>query len=206
MDRRQKPADNVWVSGPVDVDTAVGAIAEYFAEHDPEGYPRRALIVHNKSEASYYGGPVLANYASNGNIGSVRGHGGEPGGPVLVLETDLKMLEHGIKLADGKILGVTEHIPGTLDGWAAAVRALDLSTGERHLGVSEDVHEILEDLKFEGNNGYPSLKKSSAYATMTKVHIGKLKERGFDGEFVAGYLLASGISVGAAENLKKIYG
>ncbi|VEG57139.1 Uncharacterised protein [Mycolicibacterium aurum] len=200
------PADNVWFSGPVDIDTAVGAVAEYFAEHDPDGYPRRALIVHNKSEVSYYGGPVLADYASNGNIGSTRGRGGEPGGPVLVLETDLKMLELGIKLADGRILGVTEHIPGTLAGWAAATGALDLMTGERDRGVPGDHHEILMDLKREGNNGYPTLKKSSAYATMTKVHIGKLKERGYDAAFVAGYLVASGIFASSAENLKKIYG
>jgi len=35
-----------------------------------------------------------------------------------MLETDLKMLEHGIKLADREILGVIEHLPGTLAGWA----------------------------------------------------------------------------------------
>lgn len=204
MDRRQAPADNVWVPGHVGIDAAVGAIADYFTEHAPERYADRATVVHNKSDVDFYEGE-LAQFVANGNVGSLRGNGGNRGGPVLVLESDLRLLEHAIKLADGQLLGVIEHVPESLEGWAAAVHALDLSTGERHAGVPGDVHELLLDLKREGNNGYGSLKKPSAYATMTKLYIGQLKESGYDGAFVAGYLLGLGISWKSAENLEKIY-
>lgn len=204
MDRKQAPVDNVWVPSTVEVHTAVGLIAEYFMEHDPKGYPGRALIVHTKSDVSLFENE-LADFAANGNIGSPRGKGGERGGPVLAHDPDLGLLEHAIKIADGQLLGVTEQPSYPLEGWAAATRALDLSTRERHPGVPDEIHETLMDLKREGNNGYPTPKKNSAYTTMVNLYIGKLKTDGYEGNFVASYLLGSGINSHAAHNLRKIY-
>lgn len=95
--------------------------------------------------------------------------------------------------------------PAGLDVRAAA-GALNLATGERHADVEDDVRRILQDLKREGNNGYGKPKKNTAYGTMVKLHIGKLKKLGYTSDFVAGYLVGSGLHGDSGENLKRIYG
>lgn len=204
MDRRQVPTDNVWFPAEVDENTAVGVIASYFQTH-AHNYEDRALVVPFKDELSYAEGN-LALYAANGNVGSPRGKRGEPGGPVLVIPTDLKQLDQAIRLADNQILGVREHRPGSMSGWAAATGALNLATGERHADVEEEVRQILIDLKREGNNGYPRPRNGTAYKTMVELQIGKLKSHGYTSDFVAGYLVASGLNGNSGENLKSIYG
>jgi hypothetical protein len=204
MDRRQVPADNVWFPAEVDENTAVFVIDSYFQIH-ADNYDDRALLLPFKDELSY-AKENLASYAANGNVGSPRGKRGEPGGPVLVIPTDLKQLDRAIRLADNQILGVREHRPGSMTGWAAATHALNLATRERHPEVEDEVRQTIMDLKREGNNGYPRPKKNTAYGTMVKLHIGKLKKHGYTSDFVAGYLVGSGLDGDSAENLKKIYG
>jgi hypothetical protein len=89
---------------------------------------------------------------------------------------------------------------------AAATEALNLATGKREADVPEDARQILRDLKWEGNNGYPTPRKESVYKAMVELHIGKLKSLGYTGPFVAGYLVGSGLDGDNGENLKKIYG
>jgi hypothetical protein len=204
VDRRQVPVDNVWLPAEVDENTAVGVIASYFDMH-ADNYEGRALVLAYKDEVDREE-DNLALYAANGNVSSRRSKLAKPGGPVLVIPSDLRLLDEGIRLADNQILGVREYKPGSMSGWAAATGALNLATRERHAGVPGEVRQILSDLKWEGNNGYPTPKKGTAYKTMVELHIGKLTALGYTGDFVAGYLVASGLRGDSGENLKKIYG
>jgi hypothetical protein len=122
-----------------------------------------------------------------------------------VIPSNLGLLDQAFRLADKQILGVREYRPNSMSGWAAATGAMNLATGEHHARVSDDVREILMDLKREGNNGYPTPKKGTAYKTMIGLHISELKARGYTGDFVAGYLVGSGLRGDSGENLKRIY-
>lgn len=204
MDRTRGPADNVWAPAELDEDTAVHVIASYFQLH-ADNYEDRALVLAYKHQARLYD-DNLADYAANGNFCSLRSTRCEPGGPVLVIASDLELLDLAIRLADNQILGVREYTPDSMSGWAAATGALNLATGKRHADVPDEVRQILRDLKREGNNGYPTPRKGTAYKTMVELHIGKLKARGYTGDFVAGYLVGSGLRGHRGENLKRIYG
>ena len=91
-----------------------------------------------------------------------------------------------------------------MSGWAAATGALNLATGERDPDVPDGVREILMRLKWQGNNGYPAPKRGTSYATMVPKYVGELKARGF-ADFVAGYLVGTGLRGERGEQLKTIY-
>ena len=203
VDRRQVPADNVWVPAEVNEDTAVNVIASYF-QLNADNYEGRALVLAYKDEADREE-DNLALYAANGNVCSPRSNPCRPGGPVLVIPSDLGLLDQAIRLADKQLLGVREYRPGSMSGWAAATGALDLATCERGAGVPDEVHQILRDFKREGNNGFP-IPRKGLNKVMVELHIAKLKELGYDGDFVASYLVGSGLSGHSGENLKRIYG
>jgi hypothetical protein len=78
VERRQVPADNVWVPAGVDEDTAVGLIASYFRLH-ADNYEGRALVLAYKDEADREE-DNLALYAANGNVCSPRS---KPAGRVV---------------------------------------------------------------------------------------------------------------------------
>ena len=145
-------------------------------------------------------------YAANGNVCSPPSNPCRPGGPVLVILSDLVLLDQAIRLADKQLLGVREYRPGSMSGWAAATGALNLATNKRDADVPDDVRQILMDLKREGNKGYPIPKKGTAYKAMVELHIRELKKRGYSGDFVAGYLVGSGLRGDRGENLTRIYG
>ena len=124
------PADNVWFPAEVDENTAVFVIDSYFQMH-ADNYEDRALVLAYKYEAKQED-DNLALYAANDNVCSPRSNRCEPGGPVLVIASDLELLDQAIRLADNQILGVREYKPGSMSGWAAATGALNLATRERH--------------------------------------------------------------------------
>jgi hypothetical protein len=157
VDRRQVPADNVWVPAEVDEDTAVHVIASYF-QLNADNYEGRALVLAYKDEADREE-DNLAFYAANGNVCSPRSNPCRRGGPVLVIPSDLGLLDQAIRLADKQLLGVREYRPGSMSGWAAATGALNLATRERDAGIPDEIHQILRDLKREGNNGFPIPRK-----------------------------------------------
>jgi hypothetical protein len=150
-------------------------------------YSKRTLLIPIKGELSGAEG-ALGDYIANGNIGSEKGKQAERDGPVLALGPTLKLLDTAIRTADGQSLAIVEHIPHSLDGWAAATGAINLATGESTPRVPDEIHEALVDLQREGNNGYPTPRKGTSYGTMVKSLIAELKEHGYSGEFVATYL------------------
>ena len=58
----------------------------------------------------------------------------------------MKLLEIGLRLADGQLFGVATVHPYEVAGWVAATKALDLGTGERHPGVPPEIEKALKDL------------------------------------------------------------
>jgi hypothetical protein len=198
------PIDNAWLLCEVDLDLCAGAMAEWLSEN-AEHYDRRALVLAAKSDLTMYRDGDLEDYAANGNVESRLGKRAQRGGPVLAFLPDLRLLDRAIRLADQQVLGVVEHAPGRMEGWAAATKALNLITGERHPGVPEEIGQALADLYQAGYNGY-SRDRESFFAHKYFPPIDKLMAAGYTYEFVASYLVAlgrHGESVGDA--LKRIY-
>jgi hypothetical protein len=194
--------NNAWVSRQIGLDVAVKTAADWLRENGTN-YGKRALLIPLKGELSGAQG-ALGDYIANGNIGSEKGKQADRGGPVLALGPTLKLLDTAIRTADGQPLAIVEHIPNSLDGWAAATGAINLATGESTPRVPDEI-EALVDLQREGDNGYPTPRKGTSYGIMVKSLIAKLKEHGYSGEFVATYLVALGLFGSTAENLLKIY-
>jgi hypothetical protein len=197
------PFDNAWLPCEVDLDLCVGAMAEWLSEN-AEHYNSHALVLAHTGELKW-AGEYLKAYAANGNAESHRGSRAEQGGPVLAYVPDMELLERAVRLADNQVLGVVEHAPGRMEGWAAATKALNLLTGERHPGVPDDIHEALTDLKRAGYNGYRR-DREPYFANLYFPPIDKLMAMGYSYDFVASYLVALGAfgrSVGA--DLKRIY-
>ncbi|HXN92784.1 MAG TPA: hypothetical protein VN906_15015 [Candidatus Sulfotelmatobacter sp.] len=196
------PINNVWVSRQNGLDVAVEAASDWL-DQNAANYSRRALLIPIKGELSGAKGP-LAEYISNGNVGSLKGDATTPGGPVLALGPTLKLLDTAISLADRQALAVVEHTPNSLDGWAAATNALNLETGEPTPGVPAEIHEALVQVQKAGNNGYPK-RKEPYFAAMVEPPIEMLIEHGYSANFVASYLVALGVFGSSAQDLKKIY-
>jgi len=167
-------------------------------------YDRRALLLPYKGDLNW-GGKHLQAYAANKNVGSRKGKRGDPGGPVLAFVPDLEILERAIQLADKQVIGVVERAPGHMEGWAAATKAINLATGERHPGVPDEIHETLDELERAGYNGYHR-DREPYFAAHYFPPIDKLLEAGYRYDFVASYLLALGsFASRVGEHLKRIY-
>ncbi|ORA70446.1 hypothetical protein BST25_18945 [Mycobacterium heidelbergense] len=169
-----------------------------------KNYDRRALVLPYKGDLNW-GGKHPQSYVANKNVGSRKGKHGESGGPVLAFVPDLEILERAIRLADRQVIGVVEHAPGHMEGWAAATKALNFVTRERHPGVPAEIHETLNDLERAGYNGYHR-DREPFFAHGYFGPIDKLMEAGYTYEFVASYLLALGsFASRVGEHLKRIY-
>jgi hypothetical protein len=104
------PTANVWISREHGLNRAVEKVSGWLRTHGT-GYANRATLIPIKGELSE-AEPALAEFISNGNVGSLKGKAAMAGGPVLVLGPTLELLETAIRLADGHALGLVEHIPG----------------------------------------------------------------------------------------------
>ena len=135
-----------------------------------------------------------------------------PRGVVLVIaeatytitDPPLKLLELGLRLADGQLFGVATVHPHEMTGWAAATKALDLATGERHPGVPPAIEEALQDLYDAGYNGY-ARQRERFFAAKYFPPIDILMEAGYDVDFVKSYLVVLGKSSSSVERIDKLY-
>lgn len=196
------PIANVWMSRSVGLDYAVDTISRWFQEN-AQGYSERALLIPMKGELSSPG-PALAQYISNGNTESTKGRSASSGGPVLAIGPTWGLLETALGLADDHALGVIEHIPGANAGWAAAVGAIDLETGESTPDVPTQTREALVRLHDAGYNGYHH--REPYFRTQFGSPIETLRGNGYSFDFVASYLIAlGGGRAHSLEDLRKIY-
>ena len=153
------PVDNVWVDGSERGLAYAFAGAESYLRENASDWGKRALLLPHMSarRESYH-----QNFSANKNVGSARGKGPERGGPVLAVDPPLKLLELGLRLADGQLFAWRAVHPHQVIGWAAATKALDVATGERHPGVPPEIEDALQDLHDAGYNGYRDNAKDSS--------------------------------------------
>jgi hypothetical protein len=195
------PADNVWADGTErGLRFAFGAVESYLRKHGKNWAQRALLLPHLSARREDY----HQNYSSNGNIGSARGKRPGAGGPVAAVDPPLKLVDLGVDLADGQLFGVATVHPHEVAGWAAATRALDLVTGERHAGVPPRVEQALQDLHDAGYNGY-ARQRETFFASKYYPPIDILMGAGYDLDFVKSYLVTLGKSADSVEHIGKLY-
>ncbi|ORB85487.1 hypothetical protein B1987_18735 [Mycobacterium kansasii] len=195
------PIDNVWVDGSErGLGYAFGAVESYLSQHS-DTYARRALLLPHGSvrNESYH-----QNYSANKNVGTARGKSPERGGPVLAVDPPLKLLEIGLRLADGQLFGVATVRPQEVIGWVAATKAVDLATGERHPGVPPQIEEALQDLYDAGYNGY-ARQRERFFAAKYFPPIDILIDAGYNVDFVKSYLVVLGKSSDSVERIDKLF-
>lgn len=196
-----EPNDNVWADGSErGLANAFAAVESYLCENGTNWAERALLLPHMSASRERY----HQNYSANKNIGSGRGNKPAPGGPVIVVHPPLKLLEKGIRLAGGQLLGVATPSTREVAGWAAATKAVDAVTGERHPGVPADIEQALHDLHDAGYNGY-SRQRERFFAAKYYPPIDILMEGGYDVDFVKSYLVALGKSADSVERIDKLY-
>lgn len=196
-----EPKDNVWADGTErGLGYAFAAVERYLRENGTNWARRALLLPHmSASRESYH-----QNYSANKNIGSGRGNKPAPGGPVMVVHPPLKLLERGMRLAAGQLLGVATPNPREVVGWAAATKAIDAVTGERHPGVPAEIEEALQDLHDAGYNGY-ARQRERFFAAKYFPPIDILMEEGYDVDFVKSYLVVLGKSADSVERIDQLY-
>ncbi|QNJ90966.1 hypothetical protein HZU40_22385 [Mycolicibacterium fluoranthenivorans] len=195
------PIDNVWADGSErGLAFAFEAVETYLHKHGNNWGQRALLIPHGSVRGEAY----HQNYSANKNIGLVRGKHPERGGPVLAVHPPLKLLNLGLQVADGQHLGVATPNMREVIGWAAATKALDVVTGERHPGVPDDIADALQDLHDAGYNGY-ARQRERYFAALYYPPIDILMDAGYDVDFVKSYLVVLGKSADSVENIDRLY-
>jgi hypothetical protein len=195
------PTDNVWADGSArGLAYAFGEVESHLHQHSVT-YTQRALLLPHGSvrNESYH-----QNYSANKNVGTARGKSPERGGPVVAVDPPLKLLEIGLRLADGQLFGVATVHPYEVAGWVAATKALDLGTGERHPGVPPEIGKALKDLHDAGYNGY-ARQRERFFAAKYFPPIDILMDAGYDVDFVKSYLVVLGKSADSVERIDKLY-
>ena len=107
------PTDNVWADGSArGLAYAFGEVESHLDQHSVT-YTHRALLLPHGSvrNESYH-----QNYSANKNVGTARGKSPERGGPVVAVDPPLKLLEIGLRLADGQLFGVATVHPYEVAG------------------------------------------------------------------------------------------
>ncbi|TSD95285.1 hypothetical protein FOS14_18135 [Skermania sp. ID1734] len=124
-------------------------------------------------------------------------------GPVFAYVPHVRELAYSIQLARNTALCVVETPSFPVRGWASAVGAVDLLTGEITPPPAAELKDELDHLVFNGNNGY-----GDVYGKRdAKRSLGKLSASAdYDPDFIVGYLAGSGISENGLTNIQKLIG
>ena len=151
--------------------------------------------------------PSISQFAKNGNYVTPKGRNQQrprTGGPVLAFVPDDKGLHLAIQYANNQVIGLVEWPSPRMEGWAAAVRALNVTTGERHPGVDDDTAELLDDLYSAGYKGYS--KSDKFVMAQAQPALTELLARGLDADFIVSFMIAKGMSDSTAASLRKLIG
>src|SRR5271169_550213 len=195
------PIDNVWVDGSKrGLAYAFGEVETHLRQHSRTFSQRALLLPHGAARNESY----HQNYSANKNVGLARGKSPARDGPVLAVDPPLKLLELGLRLADGQLFGVATVHPHELPAWATATKAVDLTSGERHPGVPPAVEEALQDLYDAGYNGY-ARQRERFFAAKYFPPIDILMDTGYDVDFVKSYLVVLGKSSSSVERIDRLY-
>ena len=119
--------------------------------------------------------------------------------PVLVYVPDYDVMNYRLQFARGSAIAVVEEISDKLSGWAAAVGALNLVTGEKTIDpITEEQLAEYKRIDFNGNNGWAS----GFGADQTRRILRSLDSIGeLDRDHLIGHMLAMGHN---ARHLKRL--
>jgi hypothetical protein len=195
------PSTNAWINRDVGLDRAVDVVAAWLADAG-HNYGQRGFVVPQKGDLRHPTPPV-ARFIANGNVGSSRSLSVETGGPILAFVPTLELLADAVRLADGNALGVVEQGAGEVAGWAAAVGAIDLATGESGSEVDPAVREAFESIHDAGYNGYSV--SDSFLRQRIDDDLSLLARAGVSFTFLAGYLVGLGAGGHRLAGLRQLY-
>ncbi len=126
------------------------------------------------------------------------------GGPVFTWYPDDRVLASAIARARGTMLAILSSDRPDAAGWAAAVRAHNLLTGEATPGVDTESVELFGDLVEAGYRGGHDTRDgyimSKARPAMTE-----LLARGHNTDFIVTYCLAMGLTDKHARDLRTLH-
>lgn len=130
------------------------AIAMDWAETRAAARHRPAVLV-TDLKGAYHGDEPFNRYRNGRHITPPSNHIGFEAGAVVAVNPSSAALELAMKAADGNALAVVALSPGSwwLDGWAGAVGARDLITGEVASLDPRLIEHLRQVIQF-GNNGY----------------------------------------------------
>lgn len=199
-----------WV--PFDQDNgqtpAMLGLAVTWVEQECVEQGRAGLLITPGEPISRYAEPIQEFAARHERI-TRRGRMRRPvtggGGPVLVHWPTFDDLYYAAGLARGSSLCAIELPDVPLIGWASAVGALNLVTGETRLRPADEVVRLLDQLHFAGNNGWfdgPGERDALRLLSELRTAAPHLDER-----FIASYMLGMGkVFPEAAKHLLELAG
>jgi hypothetical protein len=144
-----------WIPPHVDLSPEeAAAIAMDWADARAVNRQLPAVLV-SDLKGAYHGDAPFNRYRNGRHITPPSGHVGFPVGAVVAFNPTSAALEIAMKAAHGNSLAVVALTPGTwwLHGWAGAVGARDLLTGEIASLDPRLVDHLRQMIQF-GNNGY----------------------------------------------------
>ena len=150
----------------------------------------------------YHGRPLFSRFQPDLHISPKSRRPSVRAGAVLAHVPTPQTLDLAMQVAGDSAVVVTEHPdPWRLFGWAEALSAVDLLTGESRT-LAPELQEYLRTLEFYGNNGYPGgYGRDHALRILEEMNAAELLDR----DRVLSALLAGGVlSVAAIETLDKL--
>lgn len=193
----------IWVPSDAssDLEVACSAVAQVLRGADNWGW--RLTVAHGVRNVSYQ--PSVEAFASNGNILTPMNASRrqiKTGGPVLAFVPDDKTLALAVGHCSGQVLGVVEYAVPSMRGWAAAVGAVNVLTGEKEPGVDDSTRQSFDELIGIGYKGYS--KRDRYVMAVARPAIEKLTADGYDADFIVSYGIACGLHDSQAKELRAL--
>ena len=123
------------------------------------------------------------------------------GGPVFTYYPDDRVLAAAIARARGTVLAVLSSSRPEADGWAAAVEAHNLLTGEPTPTVDDETAGHIDDLVDAGYGGGYN-KRDNYIMSKVRPALTALLAQGCSNDFIVTYCLAKGLTATHAKDLR----
>jgi hypothetical protein len=122
------------------------------------------------------------------------------GATIVAYVPSPEMLAQAIRGARGAALVVVEGFGNRVFGWAAAVGALDLVSGETTAPLTEEVSDAVDALAFVGNNGFAD---QYGKRDAKRIIAGLAQQDSFDGALLSSAVAAHGLSGSAVQRIRE---
>lgn len=202
MIKRTSRYVSAWVPEDLDDWDSGEALAVEWVQHEADRLGGvRPVLVLNTLDDYAKDGPIAA-FARRGVKSTTKSaHVPSGAAPVLAYTPHADTLVHAITKTKNMPLCVVETSSFPVHGWASAVGAVNLATGEVTPPPAPDLERLLDRLVIAGNNAFGDQFGKRSAATILKDLAG---HDGWDVPYLMGYLLARGRTTRSIENLAKI--